>query len=142
MHAEKLWAPYGLRLIRRPKKRLLLRICFEDWFIYFSTNFLKINSILHYKGRNRAIAWVWSLLPEWNEGCNHTKCFRCVLFRVMYTIFHSASFENRIFKGGTMKITYVSRSYNCFFIAKYTCGSYCCSRLDYLQLKILTGFIN
>ena len=56
----------------------------------------KCNSILHYKGRNRAIAWVWSLLPEWNKGCNHTKCFRCVLFRVMYTIFHSNSFENLI----------------------------------------------
>ena len=35
-------------------------------------------------------------LPEWNEGCNHTKCFRCVLFQVMYTIFHSNSFENLI----------------------------------------------
>ena len=31
-------------------------------------------------------------LPEWNN----TKCFRCVLFRVMYTIFNSNSFENLI----------------------------------------------
>ena len=43
------------------------------------------NSILHYKGRNRAIAWVLSLLPEWNEGCNHTKCFIYNIYIYIFT---------------------------------------------------------
>ena len=44
---------------------------------------------------------MWSLLPEWSKGCNHTNCFRCVLFRVLYTIFHSNSL--RIWLAVTME---------------------------------------
>ena len=76
------------------------------WTCYFSqvSHALKAKDQLDYvtivyyitRGKIQRLQLVWSLLPEWNEGCNHTNCFRCVLFRVMYTIFHSNSFENLI----------------------------------------------
>ena len=54
------------------------------------------NSILHYQRRNTEIANELEDCARAKRGLQQTSCICCVLFRVMYTIFHSNCFENLI----------------------------------------------
>ena len=56
------------------------RVLLREFFLLFITFFIASPLKIRFSVQSVKFA-----LPEWNEGCNHTKCFRCVLFRVMYT---------------------------------------------------------
>ena len=73
---------------------------FDPLYSYLKSNSQKSCYEIVYcitRDERQPLQRVWIFPPKRSEDCSHTSCIRCILFRVMHIIFHSASFENPIF---------------------------------------------